>query len=94
MKLTEIQGLPWSLHGKETTCSEGDLGSVPGSGRSPEVVTHSSILAWRIPWTEESGGLYSSRGCIESDTSEVTEYTHTHSLWPKRLINNKSNSGI
>ena len=24
-----------------------------------EVVTHSSILAWRIPWTEESGGLQS-----------------------------------
>ena len=30
----------------------------PGSGRSPEkgMATHSSILAWRIPWTEEPGG--------------------------------------
>ena len=39
----------------------GDVGSVPGMG-SPleeEVVTHSSILAWKIPWTEEPGGLHS-----------------------------------
>ena len=36
----------------------GDSGSVPGWGRFPgeEKVTHSSILAWRIPWTEEPGG--------------------------------------
>ena len=33
-----------------------------------EVATHSSILAWRIPWTEEPGGLQS-RGCKESDTT-------------------------
>ena len=25
--------------------------------REKEMATHSSILAWRIPWTEESGGL-------------------------------------
>ena len=37
----------------------GDTSSVPGSGRSPgkEMATHSSILAWEIPWTEEPGGL-------------------------------------
>ena len=36
-----------------------DLGSVPGSGRSLEkgMTTHSNILDWRIPWTEEPGGL-------------------------------------
>ena len=33
------------------------------------MVTHSSILAWRIPWTEEPGGLQS-RGLKESDTTE------------------------
>ena len=39
----------------------GDLGSIPGLGRSleKETATHSSILAWRIPWTEEPGGLQS-----------------------------------
>ena len=38
-----------------------DTGSIPGSGRSLEegIATHSSILAWRIPWTGEPGGLQS-----------------------------------
>ena len=38
-----------------------DAGSIPGWGRSPGwgMVTHSSILAWRIPWTEEPGRLES-----------------------------------
>jgi len=38
-----------------------DTGSIPGSGRYPGRghATHSSILAWRIPWREESGGLQS-----------------------------------
>ena len=40
-----------------------DMGSIPGSGRSPGVRhgSHSSIVAWRIPWTEEPGGLQSIR---------------------------------
>ena len=39
--------------------SAGDVGSIPGLGRSPgeEMATHSSILAWEISWTEEPGGL-------------------------------------
>ena len=38
-----------------------DAGSIPGSGRSPKdkKETHSSTLAWKIPWTEEPGGLQS-----------------------------------
>ena len=38
-----------------------DVGSIPGLGRSLEkgTATHSSILGWRIPWTEEPGGLQS-----------------------------------
>ena len=45
----------------ESACSVGDRGSIPGSGRSPGEVKgyHSSILAWRIPQTEEPGGLQS-----------------------------------
>ena len=44
-------------------------------GESPleeEMATHSSILAWRIPWTEEPGGLYSPKGLEESDMTEGT----------------------
>ena len=38
-----------------------DVGSISGWGRSLEkgMATHSSILAWRIPWSEEPGGLQS-----------------------------------
>ena len=35
------------------------MGSIPGSGRSPGGATHSSILAWKIPRTEEPGRLQS-----------------------------------
>ena len=35
------------------------------------MATHSSILVWRIPWTEEPGGLQSN-GCKELDTAETT----------------------
>ena len=45
--------------GKEFTCNAGDVGSIPGSGRCPGGGhgNPSSILAWRIPWTEEPGRL-------------------------------------
>ena len=44
---------PCGSTGKEFTCNMGDLGLIPGLGRSLEKgkATHSSILAWRIPWT-------------------------------------------
>ena len=47
--------------GKESTCKVGDLGSIHGSGRSTGEGNgnHSSILSWRIPRTEEPGGLQS-----------------------------------
>ena len=41
-----------------------------------EMATHSSILAWRIPWTEEPGGLQS-MGHKESDTPERLHF-HFH----------------
>ena len=48
-------------NGKESACSMGDLGSIPGWEDPLEGVmtTYSSILACRIPWTKESGGLQS-----------------------------------
>ena len=44
----------------------------PGLGRSPkeEMAMHSRILAWRIPWTEEPGGLHTVHGRKELDTTE------------------------
>ena len=54
-------GFPGGSDGEESACNAGDLSAIPGSGRSlgKEMATHSSILAWKIPWTEESGGLQS-----------------------------------
>ena len=53
-----------------------------------EMATHSSILAWRIPWTEDPGGLeshgwrslvgYRVRGCKESETTERLHFTSLH----------------
>ena len=47
--------------GKTSAYNVGDPGSIPGLGRSPGegMETHSSILAWKIPWTEEPGRLQS-----------------------------------
>ena len=87
-------GLPGDSVGKESACSEGDagdLGSIPGSGRSP----------WRRPWQPtsvfvpgESQGQrslegYSLWGCRESVT-EVTEHTHVHTALMRVL---KSGTG-
>ena len=46
---------------KESTCNAGDLGLIPGLGRFPGggKATHTSILAWKIQWTEKPGGLQS-----------------------------------
>ena len=54
-----VVGFPGGAEVKASACNAGDLGSIPGLGRSleKEMATHSSILAWRIPWTEEPGGL-------------------------------------
>ena len=63
----------WEPDGKESTCQcrrrEFDpwVGKIPWMGQG--MATHSSILAWRIPWTEEPGGLYSPRGLKESATT-------------------------
>ena len=52
---------PGGSDGKASVYNVGDLGSIPGSGDllEKEMATHSSILAWRIPSTEEPGRLQS-----------------------------------
>ena len=64
-------GFPGGSDGKESACNVGELGLIPGSGRSPGEGndTHSSTLAWRIPWTESLGG-YSPWHHKELDTTE------------------------
>ena len=54
---------PGGSDSKESACNAGDSGSLSGLGTPipwrREWQTHSSILTWRIPWTEEPGGLQS-----------------------------------
>ena len=55
-RLMDVSGVS---DGKEFAWNAGDLRSVPGLGRSPGKGNgnHSSILAWRIPWTEKPDRL-------------------------------------
>ena len=63
----------------KSACNVGDLGWIPGLARSPEkeMATHSSILAWKIPWMEEPGGLQS-MGLL----TVIHNWLHATSLFP------------
>ena len=99
--LTHTQtGLPWWLKcgskSKEFACNAGDPGLIPGSGWSleKEMRTHFSILAERIPWTEEPGRIQSMRlqrvrqdWVTNSFTHKLTVYfdetSQTKTIWMK-----------
>ena len=59
-----------------------DMDSVCGSGRTleEEMAIHSRILAWKIPWTEEPGGLqYKGSQRVRHNRSDLAcTHTHTH----------------
>ena len=66
-----------------------DVGSIPGLGRSLEVgmATHSSILAWRMPWTEEPGGLQSiGSQTVRHDWSNLACVFHMRQMKHKSSI--------
>ena len=67
---------------KNLSASAGDASSIPGLGRSLEenMATHSSILALRIPWTEEPGGLQSI-GSQRVEPYLAFEHQHIFSLY-------------
>ena len=52
-------GFPGGLDGKASVCNAGDPVRSLGweDPLEKEMATHSSTLAWKIPWTEETGGL-------------------------------------
>ena len=47
----EVKNLPASIGDTR------DPGAIPGDPMDEEMAIHSSILAWKIPWAEEPGGL-------------------------------------
>ena len=54
-----MKDFPMAQMANKSACNAGDLGSIPGSGTLLEkgMATHSSILARRLSWTEETGRL-------------------------------------
>ena len=56
-----LKDFPVGSDGKVSAYNAGDPGLIPGLGRpsGKGMAAHSSSLAWRIPWTEERGGLQS-----------------------------------
>ena len=56
-----MPGFPGGSNGKESACNTGDLGSIPGLGRSPGEGNGYPLqyFIWKIRWAEEPGGLQS-----------------------------------
>ena len=72
--------LPWWLNGKESAAmQETQETQVRSLGQEDalerEMATHSSILVWRIPWTEEPGGLQSIASQSQTQLSNQTTNT-------------------
>ena len=80
--MIDAMGFPGGSVGKESACNAADLGSIPGSGRSPGG-GHSNPLQYSFlenPHGQRSLAGYSPQGHKESDTNEcacVCMYTHT-----------------
>ena len=76
-------GLPWWLSSKETTCNAGDtgdVGSIPGSGRSPGEGNGNPLQysCLENSMDREAWWGYSRWGSTESDMTEATEHEHIH----------------
>ena len=55
-----MTGLPWWPHGKESCQCRRHVQSLDWEDPlEEEIATVSSVLAWKIPWTEEPGGIQS-----------------------------------
>ena len=67
-----VYGLPWWLRHKESACNVGDMGTIPGLGRSPEGGHDNPLQYSCLENSMERRGLvgYGPWGCKESDKTE------------------------
>ena len=86
-----IWGFPVSSVVKNLPASAGDAGSIPGleDPLEKKMAVHPSILAWRIPWTEEPGGQ--GPGVTERQTGLKPLSTHAHDPIHPSLLNHTEN---
>ena len=85
LRTLPLLGFPSGSDGKESACSVGDLGSIPGSGRSPGEKNgyNFSVLACRMPWTEEPCELQSMR--LQKSGTQLRDQHFYFSLSPASL---------
>ena len=70
----QLWGFPGGSDSKESTCKRGDVGLITHAGQEDPLekgmVTHTSMIAWKIPYGQGSLEGYSPLGCKQSDTTE------------------------
>ena len=79
----QLEGFRGGSVVKNLPAKAGDAGFSPWVREDPleqEIATHSSVLAWGIPWTEDPGWLWSI-GSQRVRHNWTAEHTHTHSNW-------------
>ena len=69
-----LHGLPWGSDGKVSACNVGDLGSIPGLGRSPGEGNANPLQYSCLKWMEEPGRLQSMG--LQSQT-QLSDFTFT-----------------
>ena len=69
----KVMGIPGGLVVENPPANAGDVGSIPGLGKSPGKGNgNSSILAWKVPWTEEPEGLqFTGSQRVEQDPDDL-----------------------
>ena len=74
-------GYPGGSEGKESTCNAEDWVWFLGQEDSleKEMATHSSTLAWKMPWTEERGGLQTMGSQVAGWDWETNTHIHLNS---------------
>ena len=76
--MVDLRASQMALVVKNPPANAGNAGSIPGLRRSPRGGTHTSILAWEIPWTEKPGRLQPELDMTEHACVHTHTHTHTH----------------
>ena len=91
--IDEQRGFPGGFHGEESACDAGDPVQSLGQEDPLEkgTATHSSILAWRIPWTVEPGGLHAFHAVAKSQTRLSNQLTQSET-WASLVLSGKESA--